>query len=131
MQGMVAEEDAERPKGRENHNWTHRRSWGRRLSGPVQYERFSALDAGGRPRIFWRFTLPPGQDKLPDAVYAVMQDHKKSLDGYPTGLKWTTHDRIHGKTWNIEDTERGRAIADSIDMALKAVAEKLERERGR
>jgi hypothetical protein len=127
MQDVESGEDTQQPRGRENHNWTHRRNWGQRLSASVQYERFSALDAGGRPRIFWRFTLPPGQDKLDDAVYATMHEHKKDDDGYPTHLKWS-HDRIHGKTWNIEDTERGRAIANRIDMALKAVAEKLERE---
>src|SRR5437868_5638064 len=100
---MEGEEDIKRPRGRDNHNWTHRRNWTQCLSGPVQYERFSALNAWKQPRIFFRFTLPPGQDRLPDAVYAVMHEHKKDDGGYPTTLKWS-HDPVHGKTWNIEDT---------------------------
>ena len=122
---MEGEEDKSRPKGQDNHRWTNRRTWGKRLSGQVQYERWSALDAGGRPRIFFRLTPPPGQDQVDPAIWSIMEEHRKDTDGYPTNLKYTK-DRIHGKTWNIEDTERGRAIANRIDMALESLAEQLE-----
>lgn len=122
-------DDEPRPKGRGNHHWTHRRSWTRRPEGALRYERYSALDAGGRPRIFFAFTPPAGQTRIGDAVYDVMNEHKHTPDGHSTGLRYS-RDRIHGATWNIEDTERGRALADHIDMALQTLAARTPDERG-
>jgi hypothetical protein len=50
------------------------RGWTERFTGPIRYRRFTDLDGGGRPAIFFKFQLAPGQTDLPQGVYDILQD---------------------------------------------------------
>jgi hypothetical protein len=89
----------------------------------VQYVRYTDRGYDGAPRIFFEFSLAPGQTRLDPAIYAVMQKHKTTNDGYPTGLSVSGS----GKLWSLPDHQYGRGIADRIDMLLQDLAQKLEK----
>jgi hypothetical protein len=111
------------------------RGWTQRFSGPIVYRRFSDIDAGGRPYIFFKFELPPGENNLPQPVKDILNDLKHlkrdPAGGHsgpsPTGLTYT-RDRFHGRVWKVADNEIGRTAADVIDARLTDLAEKLETE---
>lgn len=117
----------ERDKGRE---------WSVRLTGRVRYRRYSDLDAGGRPSIFFKFEPAPGETDLPEEVYAVLQG-VKHLDrprGQGKGKLHThlefTRSKKHYKAWRLNDDAEGRYAADILDQRLSEVAEQLERGEG-
>ncbi len=130
MKVMDDENDTTQLKGRENNDWTQRRSWTKRVAGPVQFERFTALNAGGVPRIHFVFRIPEGKEKLDDDVYQIINEHKTWPDGHPTGLRFS-RDRIHGKTFNLPDDVDGRNVADRLDRKLMALARRLKSEGNR
>lgn len=101
--------------------------WTRRIGGPVQYVRYTDYNKAGHGdrRIYFAFDLPPGQDRLDPAILAVIDEHKTYEDGYPSGMH-----KQNSKVWSLPDHEHGRALADRLDMALKELAEKLERPAG-
>lgn len=115
------------------------RGWTKRLTGPIRYRRFTDLDAGGRPSIFFRFELAPGQSDLPQGVYDVLHElkHLKARPGrdsepQPTHLEFT-RTKKHGRVWRMPDNPQGRTAADIIDAKLADLAAELgaEPERGR
>lgn len=120
-----SEESGEPAKQRKGRSWTER------LSGPVRYRRFTDLDAIGRPSIFFRFELAPGQDDLPQEVYDVLREmkHLKARPGHgtkpcPTHLEFN-RSRKHGRVWRMPDDPTGRTAADIIDAKLSDLAERL------
>jgi hypothetical protein len=102
------------------------RGWTRRLTGPVQYRRYTSMSNVGAPCISFEFSLPPGQDRLDDAIFAVMKAHQTHQDGYPSHLTC----RKNGTLWSMPDHEHNRGLADRIDMVLQDLASKLERNPG-
>jgi hypothetical protein len=114
------------------------RSWTERLTGPTRYRRFSDLDAGGRPSIFFKFELP--HDQLPPAVYDILHelkyldrdpaDHEHGNRPCPTGLAFD-RSKKHRHAWRLPDTPVGRTAADRIDAKLRDLAHHLEQEQGR
>ena len=113
------------------------RSWTERLAGPIRYHRFTDLDAIGRPSIFFRFELAPGQDDLPQGVYDVLREmkHLKARPGHgekpcPTHLEFN-RSRKHGRVWRMPDDPTGRTAADIIDAKLADLAAELDAEPGR
>lgn len=107
--------------------WTEQRGWTRRLTGQVQYRRFTAVHPDGTLRTCFQFKLLPGQTQLDPAVYAVMKHHQTHEDGeHPTGLT----SKKGGTFWYLPAHDHGLAVADRIDMVLQEVANKLDREAG-
>lgn len=116
------------------------RGWTKR-SGEIQYRRYSGVDAGNRPCIFFKVEQPilNGQNELAQAVYEIFRD-LKYLDrdpakGHgsgrePTGLTFE-RDRVHGKVWKVRDDPTGRTVSDIIDARLSELAEKLHDDPGR
>jgi hypothetical protein len=100
------------------------RGWTRRLTGPVQYRRYTGDYYDGQPRIFFAFDLLPGQAQLPAAIYEVMKNHELHRDGFPSGLK----SKKNGTLWYLPDDEHGRGMADHLDMVLQDLASKLARD---
>ena len=115
------------------------RSWTERFTGPVRYRRFTDLDAGGRPSIFFKFELAPGQSDLPQGVYDILHemkyldrnpaDHEHGQKPCPTGLAFN-RSKKHGRVWRLPDTAVGRTAADIIDGKLRDLAATLEGEAG-
>jgi len=97
------------------------RGWTSRLTGPLQYRKFT--DANLKV-IAFKFNLE-ADEKLPEEALAVMRDHKQDKEGKPTGLKFQDT-RTHGKIWTIPNDVEGRALADKIDFRLSELAQKLE-----
>jgi hypothetical protein len=121
MKQETEQQDAASTGGKAN--W--KGPWTRRISGPVQYVRYTdwVKHSGGVPgsgvrAIHFAFDLPPGQDRLPEPIYAVMKEHQTFGDGQPSGLR----SKKGGKLWSLVDSEKTRALADRIDMALKELA---------
>ena len=113
------------------------RGWTARYSGQVRYRRFTDLDAGGRPSIFFKFEPAPGQLELPPEVYAVLKemryldrDAEHGFGQRPTALTFN-RSKKHGRVWRMPDTPAGRTAADIIDGKLMDVAEKLDQEHAR
>jgi hypothetical protein len=115
------------------------RSWTERFSGQIRYRRFSDLDAGGRPSIFFKFELAPGQSDLPQGVYDILHELKhlqprtgRDSKPQPTNLEFS-RTKKHGRVWRMPDNPQGRTAADIIDAKLADLAAKLEAEpdRGR
>ena len=118
------------------------RSWTERLTGPIRYRRFTDIDAGGRPSLFFKFELAPGQSDLPQGVYDILHEMKflKRTPGdlehgdkpCPTGLAFN-RSKKHGRVWRMPDTPQGRTAADIIDAKLADLAAELstEPQRGR
>src|SRR5271157_2528360 len=117
------EQNTERQEAANRHG---QRTWTQRLTGPVQYRRYTAKGFDGPPRIFFEFSLPPGQDRLDDAIFAVMKEHQTHQDGYPSHLT----SRKNGTLWSMPEHEHNRALADRIDMVLQYLALKIEQEPG-
>jgi hypothetical protein len=120
--------------GKQEHEqpgWT----WTRRV-GSVSYRRFTGLDGGDRPSIFFRFDLPSGQNELPQEIYDILHElkhlHRKAQhrEGSQfTGLEFKRDPR-HGRVWRLPNDPTGRTAADIIDAKLADLAEKIEREQG-
>ena len=127
---MVQEHDHKNdtPAERVDSSRLLRRSWTQRNVQPVKYQRYSDLDAGGTPRIFFKFELPPGHDKPEQAILDI-KEKWKTINGCPTGLK-VVNDRVHGKTWRLPDNKVGRTAADFIDVDLLKLAHKMTDEPG-
>lgn len=115
------------------------RGWTQRFTGPIRYRRFTDLDAGGRPSIFFKFELAPGQSDLPQGVYDILHELKyldrnpadleHGRNPCPTGLTFN-RSKKHGRVWRLPDTPPGRTAADVIDGKLRTLAATLEREPG-
>lgn len=97
---------------------------------PLKYERYAALDAGGTPRIIFRFDPPVSPSKMDPTVYSILKAHQRTDDGggRHTGLKFE-RDRDHGKCFMLPADPFGYAIADHLDMDLLRLAAKMERSR--
>jgi hypothetical protein len=114
------------------------RSWTERLTGPIRYRRFTDLDAGGRPSIFFKFELAPGQRDLPQEVYDVLNEMKQlnprfghGIRPRPTGLEFN-RSKKHGRVWRMPDNQVARTAADIIDGKLRVLAHQIDdREQGR
>src|SRR5690348_15205542 len=52
------------------------RTWTERFTGPIRYRKFTDIDAGGQPSIFFKFELAPGQSDLPQEVYDILHELK-------------------------------------------------------
>ena len=113
------------------------RGWTERFTGPIRYRRFTELDGGGRPSIFFKFELAPGQSDLPQGVYDVLHelkymDRTPDLDHgsgkYPTGLAFSRSKKL-GRVWRLPDNSTGRTAADIIDGKLRNLAATLEQQR--
>jgi hypothetical protein len=109
------------------------RSWTERSNGKIRYQRFSDVNGGGRPSIFYRFEVPPGQDEVPQAVYDILNSlkrmdrggHERGGGDFFTGLKFR-RDTRHGKVWELPDTPTGRTVADMLDSRLAELACRVE-----
>jgi len=55
----------------------------------------------------------------------VFRDHKRSPEGYSTGLHYE-NDRVHGPVWKIQNDPLGRSVADKLMVALDRLAARLE-----
>lgn len=131
---MELDEEAEQGNER-GKSVSQGRGWTVRLAG-IRYRRFSDLDAGGRPSIFFKFELPPGQTDVPQKVYEILHElkylppsrgHNKPC---PTGLQFN-RSKKHGRVWVMPDNSTGRTAADCIDSRLRLLAAEIEEERGR
>lgn len=129
---MDSEEESEQEKPQKPG-----RCWTERLTGEVRFRRFSALDAGKEPAIFFKFDLAPGQSDLPPEVYSILHEMKHLNRGpehgggqHPTGLRFK-RTKEFGRVWRLSDTPNGRHAADILDGKLRTLAEKLETEHGR
>ncbi|WP_020474160.1 hypothetical protein [Zavarzinella formosa] len=123
----IAAATAERTDER-SHAETHKkpgRGWTERYVEPVRYRMFTAKDGTGKEQIMFKFNLPAGQTKPDDAVVQVMRDHKKTEEGYSTGLRFE-QDAVQGPVWKLPSTPAGRSAAMAIDEALNEVAHKME-----
>lgn len=108
------------------------RSWTERLTGQIRYHRFTDLDAGGRPSIFFKFELAPGQSDLPQEVYDILHEMKslqpRPFHGYkpqPTGLEFN-RSKKHGRVWRMPDNPSTRTAADIIDGKLRDLAQQID-----
>jgi hypothetical protein len=108
------------------------RTWVVRLSGPIRYRKFTALDGGNRRSIFYRFELPEGDTKLPPEVFAVLHEmkHLRPRSGHGlkaqfSGLKFV-NDTIHGKVWRLNNDETGRFTSEIIDAKLADLAGEID-----
>lgn len=99
-----------------------KRGWTLRLTGPIQYRRYTAKGSDGIQRIFFEFKLLSGQNRLPPEIFAVMDDSKTHPDGHKSFLK----SKNNGTLWYLPDHEHGRGMADQIDMALQALARQMD-----
>jgi hypothetical protein len=113
--------------------------WTVRITGPIRYRRYTDKDGGGRPSIFFKFELAPGQSDLPQEVYDILHElkylnrnpeHGKGSGQYPTGLEFQ-RSRKHGRVWKLPDDSTGRTAADIIDAKLSDLAHKMEQEQGK
>lgn len=111
------------------------RTWTQRHTGPVRYRRFTDVDGRGRPSIFIKIELPPGQIDAPPEIYNILRegrylpigsDHKT---GKRTGLEFV-RDPLHGRVWCLPNTHIGNTVADVIDARLAELAERMEQEQG-
>jgi hypothetical protein len=102
------------------------RGWTNRITGPVQYRKFS--DANLKI-IAFKFNLPDNE-KPPQEVLDVMHEHMKNKDGQPTGLRFQ-NTRTHGKVWTVPNDVEGLALADRIDFRLSELAQKMEETQGK
>jgi hypothetical protein len=98
--------------------------WTTRTNEP-KYRKFVDRDETRREQIFFKFDLPPGQTKPSEELMEAIRTHKKTAEGYPTGLKFT-QDRIHGPVWKLPNTPEGRTTAMLLEMDLDKLATKLE-----
>lgn len=115
------------------------RSWTERLAGPIRYRRFTDTDPAGRPSIFFKFELAPGQDDLPQGVYDILHemrflkrnanDLEHGMKPCPTGLAFN-RSKKHGRVWRMPDTPPARTAADIIDAKLSDLAATLDSEPG-
>ncbi len=106
------------------------RYWTQRFTGDLKFDRYTQRDGGGRLRICFSFHLPPGVVDLPPDVYRVFNTHKRDdVDGYSNGMRFR-NDPVRGKTFSLPNHERGRAIADRIDMILLELGARLDKKRG-
>jgi hypothetical protein len=126
------------PGGEELSDKRPGRSWTERFTGSVRYRRFTDTDPAGRPRIFFKFELAPGQTELPQGVYDVLHEMKymaRNLDfpngggKYPTGLQFN-RSKKHGRVYALPDNHTGRTAADIIDARLRELAATLDGEQG-
>ncbi len=115
------------------------RSWTERFTGPIRYRRYTDLDGGGRPSIFFKFELTPGQSDLPQEVYDILHQlkyldrnpkHGKGSGLYPTQLTFQ-RSKKHGRVWGLPDDSTGRTAADILDAKLSDLADNIEQAQAR
>lgn len=107
------------------------RGWTERF-GPIRYRRFTDVDAGGRPSIFFKFELSPGQSEMPKEVWDILHSLRQ-IDRGPThgggrhytGLQFN-RSKKHGRVWRLPDSQTGRTAADIIDARLADLITKIE-----
>jgi hypothetical protein len=126
----------DREHGTQQNPDRHGRSWTERFTGPIRYRRYTDLDGGGRPSIFFKFELAPGQSDLPQEVYDILHQlkhldrnpkHGRGSGQYPTHLEFQ-RSKKHGRVWKLPDDTTGRTAADIIDAKLSDLAHKLDRD---
>jgi hypothetical protein len=112
------------------------RGWTKRLTGQIRYRRFTDLDGGGRPSIFFKFELAPGQSDLPQEVYDILHELKelkvrpgRDSQPTPTHLEFSRTKKF-GRVWRLPDNQKGRTAADIIDAKLSDLAATLDSEPG-
>ena len=134
---MDCEHDNEHTDRR--HEKKQGRGWTDRFTGPIRYRRYTDLDGGGKPSIFFKFELAPGLSDLPQEVYDILHqlkhlnrnpEHGKGTGRYPTGLEFQ-RSRKHGRVWKLPDDSTGRTAADIIDARLLDLANKIEQEQAK
>lgn len=108
------------------------RGWTSRFKGPIRYRRFTDIDAGGRPAIFFKFEQAPGQTDLPQEVYDILHQMKHLDRGsdhgggkHHTNLTFK-RSKKHGRVYRLDDNPTGRTTADIIDAKLRDLAHELE-----
>lgn len=115
--------------GDENEAATPEHPWASRIVENIKYCRYSGVDSGGRPSIFFKIEYSPGHEKVKVDITKHLNSFKR-LNGNETNFK-LRKDRIHGWAWRLPDTFFGRQVADIIDNSLGDFAEKIDREQGR
>lgn len=133
---MDADEDAkqekEPPKAKSRAMKHDGRTWKERYEQPVKYCRYTAPGFDGKPRIFFKFDLPPGQHMVDPEVYAILKE-LKHLDRSPERGGGVTHTGLRNRNatlWHLPDTEIGRTAADIIGGKLRDLAHKMKQESG-
>ena len=108
------------------------RPWKERYVKPVKY-RQSTIRHHERDKtvILLSFCLPPGQDRIDDAVFDILCHHKMTKEGrFPTNLHYGGVRRSDdGQTWvqwTLPDNSLGRVTAHQITTALDDLASKLQ-----
>jgi hypothetical protein len=109
------------------------RSWTERATGPIRYRRFTDIDAGGRPSIFFKFEQ---ESAVPPEVWDILHSMKQMDRGpahgggqHHTGLTFN-RSKKHGRVWRLPDDQTGRTAADIIDVRLSNLAERLDDDEG-
>lgn len=93
----------------------------------LKYVRYTALDAGGRRRILFKFDIAESETELISKVFTLMKGFQHtSGSNYSTGLKYI-NDQLHGRVWILPDHRLGRVIADRIDAELARLTETTAR----
>lgn len=133
---MEREQESEQEQGMaKSDGQPQGRGWTSRFAGRIRYRRFTDLDAGGRPSIFFKFE----SSDLPQAVYDILHELKylnRNPNGEhgnglcPTGLAFN-RSKKHGRVWRLPDNPVSRVAADIIDAKLTDLAHQLEQEPGR
>lgn len=110
---------------------TEGREWTVRVTGPIRYRRYTGLNQGGLPSIFFDFDLPPGQRDVPDDVYKVIKSVKQlpRPEGKGQGMRYTGLEFRQG-IWRLPDDPLGRTAADVLDARLRELAERIEHDQG-
>jgi hypothetical protein len=110
------------------------RSWTERYTGPIRYRRFTDIDAGGRPSIFFKFE---DDSALPPEVWDILRSMKRMDRGsahgggeHDTGLTFN-RSKKHGRVWRLPDHQTGRTAADIIDARLSELAQRIDDEQGK
>jgi hypothetical protein len=113
-----AEQAMDRSKGRE---------WTVRLTGPLRYRRYTGHNEANRPTIYFEFDVPPGDQRLPDAVFQVIKS-VQYLERGPRHGGGTFNSGLECRRgiWRFPDTPTGRTAADVLDAKLSELASKMD-----
>jgi hypothetical protein len=108
---------------------TEDREWTRRVAEPLRYRRYTGLNHGGIPSIFFEFDLPNGQRDVPEEIYKVIKSVKTlpRLTGDRCGMRDTGLEFRQG-IWRLPDNPLGRIAADALDFRLHELAERMKHE---
>lgn len=108
------------------------RGWSQRYQQPAQFRWFEDRDQTGKTVHIFQFTLQKnpetGKEEMPQAMLDVIHKHKKTEDGYNTGLHFESKsvDPKHGPCWKLPNTPQGRDTAIALEAALSEFAQKAE-----